>query len=203
MQTQELTPAQRGGKIDTVNIHAAGVWAEFIGKCLAAGAVVVGTLMSYSKYLAGRVYVLRMEPVVTGEVVPVADGHWIKLSAELRNVGTRTGWLNKLGNGVIVFGLKGPAHEGEHTIGDWEQLTVARMFARHETIESGEVLRDETLVMLPTTFKAYRLTLHVVCDNKTFLSNIRLRGRQPYKDEKEWNTAVVVFPPDTDDNSPK
>ncbi|HJP94064.1 MAG TPA: hypothetical protein VJ875_19045 [Pyrinomonadaceae bacterium] len=115
-------------------------------------AFVVGGIWTYYLFIKGRVLKSRLEPKVAGEIVSIGTQKYIRISVELKNVGSSRVAITR-GKYLYVFAQR---PHGEIPTEDaakymlmgthWKELLPFDILTRHDWIEPAETIQDQILV---------------------------------------------------------
>lgn len=143
--------------------------------------VIAAGFWVYVNFLRGRTYRPRLELKVSGALS--REGEYTSLIAviSLKNVGLAKVQLLKRGTAFTVNYSPMPTSLPEPAaIKEWRQIDISDLFASHQWIESGEVIDEHRLVVLPKgDYLAFCLDARVVSP--------RLIGHN-----KEWNGMTII-----------
>ena len=150
-------------------------------------ALVVAGVWSYYLFIKGRALKSRLEPKVAGEIISIETKKYIRISAELTNVGSSKVEITREGLFLDVFAQRAhPEISPEDAARlkvlstQWEEPLPFYVLTRHEWIEPTETIRDQVLVEILTSDSvAYRI------DFVIFASGLR------------WTTTSIVSPKPT------
>jgi hypothetical protein len=122
---------------------------------ITAAALIGGGVVTYYRFFKGRVWKARLELDISGETSKIGDRSYLWVTAELRNVGSSKVDLSKDGVSLQVFAERlkpqaGATEAQRYRVRSvaWESLWPFDIFERHEWIEPGETIRDQTLIEL-------------------------------------------------------
>ena len=122
---------------------------------LTAAALLAGGIWTYYRFFKGRVWKPRLELGVFGETSKIGDTSYLLVLVELRNVGSSKVELTKSGVSLQVSAERPRPRVSEsdarkyrvRSVG-WDSLWPFDILERHEWIEPGETIRDQTLIEL-------------------------------------------------------
>jgi hypothetical protein len=137
-------------------------------KVVKIGAIIVGGVWAYYKFIKGRFYRPRLEASVSGEPFRIDNRDYVSVSISLRNVGTSKVEIRQEGTALRVFCSPvnstyeeaGGAFKGGEVV--WNRITSLSIFENHGWIESSELIHDKLLVSLPPAQLAVRLDVRIV-----------------------------------------
>jgi hypothetical protein len=122
-------------------------WADGVASLVQAGAIVIGGIWAYFKFVRGRTFAKRAELSVTPTLLPEQRPK-LKVTATLRNAG-----LSKLPlrtQAVFLYGIyAAPTAENPIATGEQQLGKPKKIFAAHEWIEAQETVTDELLFLVP------------------------------------------------------
>ena len=167
----------------------AAISLDAIDKIVKVIAVILGGIWTYLNYVRGRTYKRRLEPKISGKIVPgVGAGALMVIgTAQTKNVGLSKVDIEASGTAVIVADMvpgksaRGVAKIVEASIPGG----VLGVFEKHGWLEPGETIDESFAVPLPprNDRAAVRLRLRIVSRHWLF-KNI------------EWNAdAIAELPP--------
>ena len=146
--------------------------------------LILGGFFTYYKFIKGRVFISRLEPEVSGEIISLYNTNYLRISVELKNVGSSKVEITNDGVSLDIF-----AEKSRHTVPaedaqkrkvrsvNWDALWPFDILGRHAWIEPGETIRDQVLIELLTNENiAYKVDLVI------FASGTR------------WTATSVVLP---------
>lgn len=147
-----------------------------------SGALVVAGVWTYYLFVKGRAFKSRLEPKVTGELLRIDTKRYIRISAELTNVGSSKVEITREGLYLDVFAQRArreisPEHAASLKVLStrWDEPLLFHVLTRHDWIEPTETIRDQVLVeILTSDIVAYRI------DFVIFASGMR------------WTTTSIV-----------
>ena len=122
---------------------------------LTAAALITGGVWTYYRFFKGRVWKPRLELGIFGETSKIGDTSYLRVLVELRNVGSSKVELPKDGVSLEVSAERprpqvnaSDARRYKVRSVGWEPLWPFDILERHEWIEPGETIRDQTLIEL-------------------------------------------------------
>ncbi len=148
-------------------------------------AVVIGAIWTYLNYVRGRTFKRRLEPTISGKVLPYGEmgGLMVSGTAQVKNVGLSKVDIEQRGTAIIIADMipwastKGlPRLKEVHP-----PAGVFGIFERHRWIEPGETIEESFAVALPdrNDRACVRLRLRIVSHHKIF-KNL------------EWNADAIA-----------
>jgi hypothetical protein len=152
-------------------------------------ALVVAGVWTYYLFIKGRALKSRLEPRVAGEIISIDTKKYIRISAELTNVGSSKVEITREGLYLDVFAQRAhrqisPENAAKLKVLStrWEEPpSLFYVLTRHEWIEPTETIRDQVLVeVLTSDSVAFRI------DFVIFASGMR------------WTTTSIVSPKTSD-----
>jgi hypothetical protein len=129
-------------------------------------ALVVGGIWTYYRFIKGRVLISRLELGVSGEIISLDNANYLRISVELKNVGSSKVEIQE-GVGLDIFAERprpivqaDDAQKYKVRSVNWDSLWPFDILQKHAWIEPGESIRDQTLVELLTSDNiAYKIDL--------------------------------------------
>lgn len=141
-------------------------------------ALIVGGLWAYYKFFKGRTFKPRLELTLSGSARPGQNLTHVIACIQIKNVGLTKLKLSQVGSGLRILSYTSSKTKPAPTAVEWEHLMTLSVFEKHNWIEPGETVIDQTLVEIAGTETiALRLELRIVS------SRI------------EWNAVSIVEPP--------
>ncbi len=126
-------------------------------------AIVIGALWVYFNYFRSRVYRSRLEPKITGNIRSDDQGYYIKLHAELKNVGLSKVNIEQAGSGISVYTYEPLGETVKLKGAKWQHIGTRPVFKNHQWIEANETIEDQQLICISKgQYLAFRLVLRIV-----------------------------------------
>lgn len=131
-------------------------------------AIIAGGLWAYFHYFKGRVYKLRVEPKVFGEIISTNNSNYLLITTQIKNVGVSKFEIEQKGTAIRICSW-------DLGSSNWKHLKTLSIFEAHRWIESGELIEEQKLV--PVQVNAY----------VAFLLEIRVVSKG-----LEWNANKII-----------
>jgi hypothetical protein len=153
--------------------------------------IIVGGIWTYYGFVKGRVYMHRLEPSITGEIVDIGGIKHLLTRFQLKNVGASKITLLS-SSGLDIFSDQPYRLTEEREAGlNFESVpwsdppTTLPVFAGHEWIEPGETIQEEKIIAFRSEGKALlKLELHIDTDRITTSAVTIIKLRKPSKQPK-------------------
>ena len=133
-------------------------------------ALVLGGIISYFKFVKGRIFSPRLEPAIKGRFREVDGCRFLIISAELKNVGASKVSIDSSSGFDISFDECASIPEGDRLPIEevvWRPPVSYRVFESHEWIESGETIREERVFSIKSDVIAARVDLQLATGRTT------------------------------------
>jgi hypothetical protein len=131
--------------------------------------IAVGGVWVYFNFFKGRVYRVRIEPTISGEVFDNDDVTYVIVKIQLKNVGLSKVDIQQKGSGFRVYAYQGSGNISKTQRVKVERLGTFSIFEDHGWIESSEKITEEQLISLPkNNYFAFLLELRVVVQSISF-----------------------------------
>jgi hypothetical protein len=149
--------------------------AEIVQAAITSGAVVVGSVWAYFKFIKGRTFRPRVNPEIDAAWLGTEGGLGLHVLLRLENIGGTKVGLGKRGTGVQISHV---AKEQDDAPADtqWELSRGFDAFATHEWIEPGETITDELLIRVPTKHEVMEVKMRILL--KRWGRNITVQKRR-------------------------
>jgi hypothetical protein len=137
-------------------------------------AVILGGIWTYLNYVRGRTFKRRLEPTISGKVVPCGEmaGLFVSGTAQVKNVGLSKVDIEQSGTAIVIDDMiPGASKKGIPKLVKANiPGGVAGVFERHRWIEPGETIEESFAVLLPVRNDraCVRLRLRIVSRHKIF-----------------------------------
>lgn len=112
-------------------------------------AIIIGAIVSYIKFFRGRTNYTRLDPSLAGEIISGEKSDFLWLKVGLKNIGTTKATLKHKGMRVDLYL---PESFGDSQMFDrvpWEHRETYGIFGKEESLESGEAIKEEYMIILP------------------------------------------------------
>jgi hypothetical protein len=139
---------------------------EGVDHLVTAGAVLIGGLWAYFKFIRGRTFANRAELHISSYIDDTEGRRSIGVGVRLENAGLTKIDLAKNRGIVWVYGTSGSEWSGGRNA-KWHQLMLTLVLVDHKWIEAQETIEDDVLIPVPITMDgidaivAYRLHAEV------------------------------------------
>lgn len=178
-----------------------GFWKDMIAVLRGAvetAAILAGGVWAYYKFLRMRTFKARLSLGMSGEALHHAEGLYLSVILEAKNIGSTRVRLEPDSAGLRIFAMKGLSPSNEVARGEWERLATYPLLEGEEWIEPGETLQDTLLITLPTTLALpVRLEGMIVCQGSRWLKMTnctrKLVGRDQLPSSLRWTSILIVF----------
>jgi hypothetical protein len=139
-------------------------WAEVLESTLKSLGILAAGAWAYFNYFRGRTYRPRLELNACGQLLRRATERYVLVNLSITNCGLSQVPLEQVGTGLRVL-----AHRRTSASFEVEHLETSSVFTKHEWIEPGESIEDETLVHIPPgEWLAIRLEFNLVSRGKSW-----------------------------------
>lgn len=164
------------GLLQDATVPAAPQWlsntqrgADVVQKVVTAGAIVVGGIWAYYKFVRGRIFVSNLELTITGEVTSKDDVINLVATAIVKNIGT--GKLEVYHHPLTVMRVLAPRAVSSvrvSEVSEWVSIKTLRLFEDQTHFEPAEPAVDAHLVLVSKheDYTALKLEVIVVSDEK-------------------------------------
>ncbi len=148
--------------------------------------IVVGGVWVYFKFVKDRVYRPRLDVLIHAGVLSIGTTQCLVCRVSVQNIGTSKVRLLQRGTGLRLSSDEPqPADFDEPT---WDPHGVFEILLNHDWSESGETIRDEVVVVLPTNPKPLLLgEVRLVCGMPR--RNITIFSRQVIPLSATWTSS--------------
>jgi hypothetical protein len=144
---------------------------EAIEHIVTTAAIVIGGVWAYYRFIKDRVYRIRLEPSISGEIIRIDDRELLLVTLELKNAGVAKVNLKQEGSGFRVFTAAEIEYDDVNLV-EWNRAGTFPVFEDHVWIESGEVIREDHLIAVPyAACSSFRLELRIVSEKQAFKSS--------------------------------
>jgi hypothetical protein len=109
-------------------------------------AYIIGALWVYFKFLKGRTYRPRLEPMVTGQILNHQGSTFIKIVINLKNVGLSKVDIKQKGTALRLL-----SYDFSNTNDPWKHQCTISILSAHKWIEPGETVGEQFLIPLAGT----------------------------------------------------
>jgi hypothetical protein len=136
---------------------------DIVQKIFTIAAIIVGGIWTYFNFFRGRIYRMRLEPTVSGEVTTFDGVSHLIATMRLKNVGLSKVEIEQKGSALQV--LSYDAHGGTAKVvsAAWKNLAVFPVFESHQWIEPGELIEEQRLIVIPEgVHAAFQLRLRII-----------------------------------------
>jgi hypothetical protein len=122
---------------------------EVAQKALTILALLAGGVWGYYKFFKGRVFRIRLEPTISGRVLPLNNSTYLLVTISLKNVGLSKVDLEQEGTGLRLSTHKAVPRLDDPIEADWSHLTTFPVFREHAWIEPGETITEDRMFVVP------------------------------------------------------
>jgi hypothetical protein len=162
--------------------------AAVLQSLVTVAAFLFGGAWAYFKFVKGRVFTTRLEPVIEGRIVSYGARSVAVLRVSIRNVGLSKVNIDGDESTIEVLGFPADSYVAEFHSSYDTKFGVIRALTTHSWIEPGELIVEDRIVTLPPTeLFALKVHLRILQSHR---SSWRRRARV------EWD-AVAILTPDT------
>ncbi|MFF4549229.1 hypothetical protein ACFY1J_34185 [Streptomyces sp. NPDC001406] len=170
-----------------------GLTARAVSDFATAGAVVVGGVWSYFKFIQGQTFAGRVEIKIYQELHTYRNCHTLDVDITLRNIGISR--INLATESCVVEIYGADAFPANNEV-EWTRFGGALAFPLDDAVESGEAIHHKTVAPIPTTgqngsWLAFRADVTVVAAKKRFR-----------RISDEWHDHDIFHPPKPRGKSP-
>jgi hypothetical protein len=125
-----------------------GTVAQVVYNFATSGAVIVGGIWAYFKFLRGRTFSRRAELSVTPSINESAGLLYLSVTIKIKNTGLSKLTLNEDMKYLHLYGMQ---HSGITTpvVAEWQRLIIAKIFDQHRFVEAQEEVADTIALRLP------------------------------------------------------
>lgn len=140
--------------------------ADIIQKAVTAGALIVGGIWAYYKFVRGRIFVSNLEVVISGEASRQNDRISLVATASVKNIGSSKLEVFHTLTALRILAPKSVSTVRTAEITEWDHLKTLRLFADQTHFEPTEPAVDAHLVVVPghDEYTALKLEAIVVSD---------------------------------------
>jgi hypothetical protein len=138
-----------------------GDWVGAILSLVQIAAIVIGAIWAYYKFVKGRVWHRRAEPMVEATLMSNGWDPALRTRVTLRNTGAADVPLRT--TLLTIFSAVAGESDG-HGEANWKEIARAHAFRDHESVESQETITDDLVIPLPSPperLLAYRVKCQV------------------------------------------
>jgi hypothetical protein len=128
-------------------------------------AIIIGGIGAYYKFFKGRIFVLRLEPKVSGSVVCKDGVSYLQVTAAVKNIGLSKVDILHEPSGLRVTSYQGLPNMTGAELAVWSGATIFDVFKGDPCIEAGETVEEQYLVVVPgceQEHRAFQLELRIV-----------------------------------------
>jgi len=147
------------------------------------GAVIVGGLFAYYKFLKDRVYRPRVGVALTAGHLQADGGRYLACRASVSNLGSSKIRLLQAGTGLRVSSHD--TNGADYTETSWLQRRTITVLQQHAWIEAKETIQHDSMVRIPANETAYLLEARLVLENKPV--NIAVYSRAVVPPGAQWS----------------
>jgi hypothetical protein len=121
---------------------------EVVDNIVTSGAVVIGGIWAYFKFIRGRTFAHRAELNSTVALERTVGRSYLCVTVSLKNTGLSKLPLEKDMKVMRLFGAAGEV-DGRIDAAKWERLMTLPMLQHHEWLEAQETVTDTMVYSLP------------------------------------------------------
>lgn len=154
-----------------------------VQKTLTSLGIVAGGAWAYFHYFKGRIYRPRLEPFISGNLVPEPDRNVLIVTASLKNTGLSRLPIQQEGSAVRLHARQANRSESKAGLSKWDHLASFPVFEEHSWIEPNEKIEDTMSIDIQKSENnMFLMELRVVSKNISWtISNVIAQNK-----EKEW-----------------
>ena len=123
---------------------------DIVGTVVTAGAVVVGGLWAYFRFVKDRVYRPRLEVGLFGQWREVGGESMLHARVTVKNIGATDVELLQEGTALIVESMSAEQSDPPTSV-QWTPLQASSILEDHQWIEPNETISDDLLLRLGLT----------------------------------------------------
>lgn len=120
---------------------------DIIGTIVTAGAVIIGGLWAYFRFVKDRVYRPRLEVGLFGQWREIAGKSMLHARVTVKNIGSTDIELMQEGTALIVESIDGELSAPPTGV-RWKPVHASPILEHHEWIEPNETISDDLLLRL-------------------------------------------------------
>lgn len=133
---------------------------DIFGTLVASGAVIIGGVWTYSRFVKDRTYRPRLEVGITGAWVNMGDSWSLHVVVNVKNVGASVVTLIHPGTDLAVNAL---ASTVPSTVAaEWESGPELAIFTRHAWIEPGGTISEDLIALVHRGNDPIRLDVRLI-----------------------------------------
>ena len=151
------------------------------------GAIAVGGVWAYFKFLRGRTFSYRAEVSVTARVEERAGWLYVNVTIQIRNTGLSKVPLNDDMKYLQLYGMES-GNSGSPAMTEWRRLLTSKIFDQHRLVEAQEVVTDTIALRLPRDISADHHAYKVEAWLGARLNRVTRKGHL-------WHARGIVFAP--------
>jgi hypothetical protein len=167
---------------------------EMTQQVVTIGAIVVGGIGGYIKFLHGRVHFTRLDANFKTSFYRKNGTDFLLVALTIKNTGSLNAHLCRGAHYLIVSSCdpipNADTFEGAH----FEEVSVFKIFEAEEHLEQSESIYEEKLIAFPVDkYLALSLTMEVRAKKSPWMFWLPKRG--VIKSEHLWCYQKIVYPP--------
>ncbi len=141
---------------------------DIIQKTVTAGALIVGGIWAYYKFVRRRIFASNLELVISGEAVRKSELIHLVATTSVKNIGASKLEIYHPLTVLRILAPKNPSSVRVAEITEWTNLKTLRLFEDQTHFEPTEPAVDAHLVLVPEhdEYTALKLEVIVVSDDK-------------------------------------
>ncbi len=126
-------------------------------------AIVIGGAWVYFNFSKGRIYKSRLEPRVSGTIMPADGITHLLVTITLKNIGLSKFDIQQEGTALQILSYDPLVDPFPAEKAGWKFLSIFTVFEQHAWIEPGETIEEQKLIVIQgVNHTAFRLELRVI-----------------------------------------
>lgn len=141
---------------------------DILQKITSITAIILGGIFTYYKFIKGRIFRSRLIPTIKGEFIDKSGVYYLKVNANINNVGVSKINIDKNGTAVSIYFTQINTDNYFVQNISWNETDFYsfEIFTAHTILESGEHISDNLLILLPQELgKAVKIELRIITQN--------------------------------------
>jgi hypothetical protein len=149
-----------------------GIALDYLEKIFTILAIIVGGIWAYFNFFKSRLYRIRLEPGISGELIHQDNKRFIKVNLSLRNAGVSVVNIQPEGTGFRLNALQAKGTLSPKKVIPKTRIKTYPIFPYHKWVESNETIHEEQLIVAPDDDSiAFELEMRVVAHGISFRAN--------------------------------
>jgi hypothetical protein len=149
-----------------------GIALDHLEKIFTILAIIVGGIWAYFNFFKSRLYRIRLEPGISGELIQKDEKRFIKVKLSLKNAGVSVVNIQPEGTGFRLNALYAKGALSPKKAIPKTRIKTYPIFPHHKWVESNETIHEEQLIVAPDGHNiAFELEMRVVAHGISFRAN--------------------------------